>query len=343
MSIQQQAFDGSELTRPASDSEVRRYIRQLRSEGRYPSSAANAPLGFGVLIGVQAAIGAGLLIAGLVVVAGGPTVTAGMLLGFGVLLLIWAVTNMFKFLRTSKDPSRWIRLERFATAHGMTFLPKVSNPALPGVIFQTGWARASTEVLRRTSVRFAEYANFQYRTGDKNNYIVHRWGYVAVRLDRPLPNIVLDAKSNNGLYGTDLPEAFRSHQRLSLEGDFDQYFTLYCPTGYEADALYLFTPDIMARFIDSVAALDVEIVDDWLLLYAPRDLSTLDPQIWQWLLSVVAALEDKFAQWGRWHDDRADARTASAAAASSSLPADIPSTAEQPVVAPQGQRLKRRR
>ena len=35
-------------------------------------------------------------------------------------------------------------------------------------------------------------------------------------------------------------------QVLSLEGDFDRYFTLYCPKEYERDALYVFTPDLMA-------------------------------------------------------------------------------------------------
>src|SRR5690606_27778890 len=70
------------------------------------------------------------------------------------------------------------------------------------------------------------------------------------------------------------------------------------------DALYLFTPDIMARFIDNAAALDVEIVDDWLFLYAKRDFSTVDPATWSWLFSVVGALLEKFAQWARWRDER---------------------------------------
>lgn len=37
---------------------------------------------------------------------------------------------------------------------------------------------------------------------------------------------------------------------LSLEGDFDRYFTLYCPGDYERDALYVFTPDLLALLID---------------------------------------------------------------------------------------------
>ncbi|WP_338037096.1 hypothetical protein [Microbacterium lushaniae] len=193
--------------------------------------------------------------------------------------------------------------------------------------------------------RFVEFANYRYTTGSGKNRTTHKWGYVAVKLDTPLPHIVLDAIGNNGLFGvSNLPAAFDRDQRLSLEGDFDRYFSLYCPADYERDALYLFTPDIMARFIDNAAALDVEIVDDWLFLYAKRDLSTLDPATWAWLFSVVAALLDKFDQWARWRDDRlahapmaaADGDAAPAGAAAAPMLTPPPAG-----VAPGGRRLKR--
>src|SRR5690606_561171 len=158
-------------------------------------------------------------------------------------------------------------------------------------------------LLRGYEPRFVEFGNYQYTTGSGKNRSVHRWGYVAVKLDVPLPNIVLDALGNNTL-GTNLPASFARDQRLSLEGDFDDYFTLYCPQGYEADALYLFTPDIMARFIDHAAQLDVEIVDDWMFLYMQRPASTTDAATWAWLFGAVGALMTKFDQWARWRDDR---------------------------------------
>ncbi|WP_431805149.1 hypothetical protein [Microbacterium sp. bgisy203] len=104
---------------------------------------------------------------------------------------------------------------------------------------------------------------------------------------------------------SNLPTRIDRRQRLRLEGDFDRFFTLYCPRGYERDALYLFTPDIMTRFIDRAAAFDIEIVDDWLFLYSRRPLSTLDPETWEWLFSVTATLDVKLAQWERWRDTRA--------------------------------------
>ena len=102
----------------------------------------------------------------------------------------------------------------------------------------------------------------------------------------------------------------------------------------------------MGRFVDNAAALDVEIVDDWLFLYAQRDLSTLDAATWEWLFSVVRSLLDKLAQWERWRDDRL--MDAAAVPGAASLPFAAapgvltPPTAPPAGVAPGGRRLKSR-
>ena len=159
--------------------------------------------------------------------------------------------------------------------------------------------------MRGDRPRFVEFGNYRYTTGSGKNRTTHQWGYVAVKLDVPLPNIVLDATGNNSLFGSNLPGDLR-HATSGSRSRATSTSTSRCtaPRGTRRDALYLFTPDIMARFIDNAAALDVEIVDDWLFLYGKRDFSTLDPATWAWLFSVVGALLDKFAQWARWRDER---------------------------------------
>lgn len=213
-----------------------------------------------------------------------------------------AVFASMRSLRARRE--RLYRLHHFAAANGLTYLPSLDNPALPGMIFNVGSSRSASDLMRGAEPRFVEFANYRYTTGSGKNRTTHTWGYVAIKLDVPLPHIVLDALGNNGLFGSNLSASFDKDQRLSLEGDFDKYFSLFCPQGYEADALYLFTPDIMARFIDNAAALDVEIVDDWLFFYSKRPLSTTDPATWAWMFSVVGAVLDKLAQWSRWRDDR---------------------------------------
>jgi hypothetical protein len=227
------------------------------------------------------------------------------------------------------------RTAMFARANGLVDEGKELDRDLPGVIFHLGRFRASFPVLRRTGGRFVEFANYRYTTGD-NSYDAYRWGYVAIKLDVQLPNIVLDARENNGVLGqSNLPVTIDPDQRLSLEGDFDRHFALYCPAGYERDALYLFTPDIMARFIDNAAQLDVEIVDDWLFLYAKRPLVTTDPETWTWLMTTVDAVTQKLDQWARWRDDKLPAT----ASAEPLPPLVIPPLA----VAAGGQRLQRKR
>lgn len=331
------AFDARPLTEQVDRASARAFAKQLRAEGRMP------PVGFGssaagilaaIVVGIFVIFGFGTALSGafglLIAASAGPASVVPLLL---VLAAAGVGVAVFFLTRDAKY-GRWLRLDRFARANGMSFVLGVSAPALPGMIFARGHSRVSSDLVRGTVPRFVEFGNYRYTTGSGKNKSTHRWGYVAVRLDVPLPHIVLDAIGNNGLFGvSNLPAQFGRDQRLSLEGDFDRFFALYCPEGYERDALYLFTPDIMARFIDNAAALDVEIVDDWLFLYAKRDLSTLDPATWGWLFSTVGAITDKLAQWGRWRDDRlAGAESAAAAPAAALRP--------PPGVAAQGRRLR---
>lgn len=344
------AFDARALTGPVDPRAVGAFTADLKAR-RAPASAGTIA---GTVIGVIA-LGFAALVG--VVVLGG-VVTSTLRTGgstgasiFAVLLVLaLGAAAVITFFTVRANRIRRYRIGMFAQANGMSYTERIANPPLPGMIFSLGSGRLATDLVRGTQPRFVEFGNYQYTVKHGKSSTTYRWGYIAVKLDVPLPNIVLDALGNNG-FGSNLPASFQRAQRLSLEGDFDRHFTLYCPEGYEQDALYLFTPDIMARFIDHAAQLDVEIVDDWMFLYTRRQASTLDPATWAWLFGVVGALMTKFDQWARWRDDRLRAQhrqisdaVAPGAAASASLPFAPPAglLTPPPGVAPQGRRLKRR-
>jgi len=356
-------FDARALTEPVDRAAARAFWKSIR-----PAGSAASRLAIIVVLGLTAVfflMGGVQLIVGVIAagfVGGGflGIIFTVLMLGFAAILVV-AVVLVARGTLFDGAAVRAYRLDRFARANGMSYAPGLSDPALPGMIFQEGHSRQSSDLVRGQQPRFVEFGNYLYKTGSGKNESTSTWGYVAIKLDAPLPNIVLDAKSNNVL-GTNLPASLARGQRLSLEGDFDRYFTLYCPTGYEQDALYLFTPDIMARFIDNVAALDVEIVDDWLFLYSDRKLSTLDEATWRWMFATVGAILDKMAQWARWRDDRVVRDAAAAAPAIAGAPTAQPPTAgavagtagpqhpfvagstplpPPPVVAPEGRRLRR--
>lgn len=337
-------FDPTPLTQPVDRAAVAAHRKELLAAGRLPSGG-NV---WGIVIAVAVFLFVGFFMVNVFIAVFGAFLRGSndnpLAIGFVVVVAIFAIGVVSLIIRGLKGShERIYRLERFARANGLTWYAEASAPPLPGMIFSHGHSRKSTDILRGERPRFVEFANYRYTTGSGKNQTTHRWGYVAIRLATPLPHIVLDATGNNGLFGSNLPQAFDKDQRLSLEGDFDEHFALYCPQGYEQDALYLFTPDIMARFIDHAAQLDVEIVDDWLFLYAKRDLSTLDPNTWAWLFSAVGALLDKLAQWERWRDDRLTQPAAvPPGATADTLPFAPPlgTLRPPPGVAAQGRRLK---
>lgn len=363
-------FEARPLVEPVDRARARAFAQELKRSGRLPTSSASGVVIAIVALAVIVVFGS-VVVTMLSVVIGALTSSPEGDGPFGVVFVlvppvviggvIALVVVAYVRGARSRD-ERMYRLDGFARANAMSYLPRFDNPALPGMIFSLGSSRQATDLVRGERPRFVEFANYRYVTGSGKNRTTHAWGYVAVKLDVPLPHIVLDATGNNGLFGSNLPQAFDKDQRLSLEGDFDRFFSLYCPAGYERDALYLFTPDIMARFIDNAAALDVEIVDDWLFLYAKRDFSTLDPATWAWLFSAVGALLDKLAQWARWRDERLRAEAGiedasalgsgpvaagaapGAASAASAVPFTPPLDALRPPpgVAPQGRRLQKR-
>lgn len=133
------------------------------------------------------------------------------------------------------------------------------------------------------------------------------WGYIAVRLDRALPHILLEATASAQDTHGALPVNVDRSQQLSLEGDFDRHFTLFCPKDYETDALYIFAPDLMALLVDQLGGWHVEIVDDWLFVYAPHDFVTgADAALYARIFAVVEVLTAKVTrQTRRYRDDHA--------------------------------------
>ena len=261
------------LTVPISRAEVKQFRRASRAKG-----VDWARVGSIFLIAIVTAALAALVLFSVIgsvssLFAGDGTALA-LAFGFTPPLVVAAVVGLVLFLTIrvvlgGNTWLRWLRLTRFAEANGLSFAPNAPGPGYPGEIFGVGSSRRITEHLYRSEGRYLDIGNYEYTTGSDRQRQVHRWGYLALRLDRTLPHMVLDATGNNSIFGlSNLPASFDRKQVLSLEGDFDRYFTLYCPSQYERDALYVFTPDLMALLIDETQHFDVEIIDDWLFAYS---------------------------------------------------------------------------
>lgn len=336
----------SALSRPVTGDAVREYRRShpepvdrtalVRTVTRTVITVAIAVTA-GFVLSAIATVMSEIVLPGTAAWAGGAVWV--ILLATGV-VVTWVIVN-----RWYARGVRRYRLAELADDNGWIYEPFPDSAHPPGMLFTTGDRTTVLDSMRRIGSAAWEAGTLEYLIDADESSKTRRWGFLACRLAAPLPHIVLDAVGNNGLWKTsNLPLALARDQRLSLEGDFDRHFTLYCPTGYERDALYLFTPDIMARFIDLGGAdadisADVEIVDDWLLIYLPREIVTLDAADWEWVEATSAALTVKLDQWARWRDERS-LPAGGATDGAESHPA-VPGPAPRPVAAA-GRRLRRR-
>jgi len=253
---------------------------------------------------------------------GGVTLVVGILSLAVVALLVWVCMLV---VPNERRWERWMRLQEFGRDNGLTFSPLDDNPAYPGAIFHYGSGRAAVDHFRPVEGRFFDFGNFRYVVSTGKSSTTVTWGFLAMRLDRRLPHMLLDSLQNNTWRLAGLGGLFDRKQVLSLEGDFNSWFTLYCPQEYERDALYVFTPDLMALCIDEAAPFDIEIVDDWMFVYSPRAFTMDDPQLLARLFRIIATVGSKALRGtDRYQDEKVAA----------------PFVAN--VVATPGQRLRRR-
>lgn len=325
----QRIVDYSALTRPTTRAEVSAFKSATLASGK--KWAAVAPMNF-VVIGIVLVLALVFLLnstssALSAVVRGVFSGSSGASAAIIVpAILVVGLGTLFVVLATVFGSSRWktwMRLSQFADANGFVFSPSDTKPSYPGSVFALGHTRFASDHLRTFDGRFLDYGNYTYVTGSGKTRAEHKWGFLALGLDRSLPHMILDAKSNNSFFGSNLPSAFSKNQVLSLEGNFDDYFTLYCPEQYETDALYVFTPDLMALLIDEASPFDVEIVDNWMFVYSRGHFSMLEPAVHERLLRIVDTVGAKtLTQTARYADERVGNPAAN-------------------IIAPQGRRLAR--
>lgn len=189
---------------------------------------------------------------------------------------------------------------KFASDNGLEFSPESTARDFHGLVWDEG-TTYRLEHLWPAEVKGARPDGPDYGTvgrADRNGAIHSTGtGYLAIRLDRKLPHIVLQRRRGAMFYAGDGPE-------LALEGDFGKHFELHVPDGYERDGLYVLTPDVMRVLIDEAADQRVEIVDDWLFVFGDR-VDVTDPAVHARMHRIYAAIAAEIRpQTDAYRDER---------------------------------------
>lgn len=228
----------------------------------------------------------------------------------GAVIAVTVLTFMPFILK--KNLRDVLKIKRFAEENDLDFLYNQKNAQRSGMIFNKGEDRVLQVGFSGTvgDRQTFEIANYSYVTGSGKNRSENKWGFVRITLSRQLPHMVIDSRRNNFI-ASNLPELFDSSQQLRLEGNFNDYFDVYVPAGYENDALYVLTPDIMALLLDDAAGYDLEITGNQLFVYGEGGFNFHDPSAIEKLVGMAQKFQAEFEmQTDYYADERVGDRAA---------------------------------
>ncbi|MFK0401365.1 hypothetical protein ACIQTT_03470 [Microbacterium sp. NPDC090225] len=206
-----------------------------------------------------------------------------------------------------RDENRRARLRTLAAGMGWSYGEDVSDRVWGGSVDEQieRTARSSRDLLdaRDAEIPF-DSVERTVVVGDREGATVHRLRAVRIPLAAEAPRISLRSRRGGGALSL-LPRRPRGRSELTLEGNFSDVFEVSVPAGYETDALYLLTPDLMAILLDACPDLDLELVDNTLHVYFPA-IDLTDPREARRFLTAIAALHERFARrTALYRDDRA--------------------------------------
>lgn len=224
---------------------------------------------------------------------GGATLTLAQL---GV-VIAGAVLVAGTAIRVLRDRRRRAALSDIARALGWAYRPDIGDRLWGGSIDEQIERGNRTAVdhldATDTDVPF-DSVERTFVVGDGEGATLHTVRAVRIPLPSEAPRISLRSRRGGGAL-TVLPRRAAGRSELRLEGDFSDVFEVAAPSGYETDALYVLTPDLMAILLDESAELDLEIVDRTLHVYLPAvDLTDVDELAR--FLRVIAILHERFGR-----------------------------------------------
>ncbi|MDB5181464.1 MAG: hypothetical protein JWP13_227 [Candidatus Saccharibacteria bacterium] len=174
------------------------------------------------------------------------------------------------------------------------------------ILFYAAFGYILYRIVRRP-VRDSFGGRIEFRKGRVYEFVLgdylqsyQAFGYfngLDIFLPFQMPHIYLDSRKAGGHR---VGAIFDSSQRISLEGNFSQYFNVFVPQRYETVALSVLSPDVMQVLQRHAADFDVEIYGEHLRIISNRDVvrdTELQTSLMGVAEKVLQELEDRQRSW----------------------------------------------
>lgn len=215
----------------------------------------------------------------------------------------------------NKTIARQVQFKRFAADNNFEYTTNI-EPHEAGAIFNIGHSKHADAVVSGLyKGKPFWFGSYYYTVGSGKNSRTVVTGVLNVALPRAVPYVIVDGNQNrmNAAAGID------KSQQLVLEGDFNNYFKVYCPKDYERDVLYFLTPELMQALVDMDDSFDAEIKGTELYFYT-RDLVRPTAQVVTNLFTLIDKVGGEIVEnTQRYQDYRIDKKFGTIAASGLTL------------------------
>jgi len=182
--------------------------------------------------------------------------------------LIIPLIAVFVIYAIVSNKMRGDMMKQFAKSLGYEYTEIGDIKDLKASLFGAGHDREMINVISgKDNGRPVRIFSYSYTIGSGKSS--HRYYYTVFEntFSGNMPSIVLHKA---GLFSQENPPHFSGGEHISLEGDFNKYFSLSVEKEFEIEAYQIFTPDFMEELIETSKSLGFEFSQNKLYIYAPE-------------------------------------------------------------------------
>lgn len=223
----------------------------------------------------------------------------------GIFVVGYTLLAAVGFVWYAVGLSRRVKIATFAWQNDWAYADRLENTRRPGAAFARVLRGQERAVVAGDDPRmpFELGMHHSIARGEQGATVQRPFAFIELPLPSSVPHIVLANRRRSIVPTLGLG---RGAARMDLEGEFAKVFRLIVPEGYQQDALYIFTPDLMARVIDLGRGAEIELVSDRLYVYLPHTTRFDRPETMAAALVLAEDFHRRFAvRTALYRDDAA--------------------------------------
>jgi len=210
--------------------------------------------------------------------------------GYVAIFFLIACLFIYSYVQ-SKIEHKFV--QQFGASIGFDYAPTGDMSSVDGKLFKTGHGQKIYDVLSSVrNERDSRVYSFQFTIGYGKGSHTYNMTVFETTFQNEMPDIML--VSRGSVFSAGIVQLFDKSEHIELEGDFNNYFTLRVPKGYETEAYQIFTPDIMADLIDKAKELCFEFNAHKLYIYSSGSITTREK--FQAIFDLADWLDDLFSR-----------------------------------------------